>query len=89
MSYKQLTDRTCDFRMPETLASLFWRSKNLYKSLCSELLFHLYFLLQTCSLEGFIIAEGQVVAYISHTSNRDANVFKEPDTFRPERWTNE
>lgn len=40
-------------------------------------------------MNGFVIPEGHGIVYISHTSNRDPSVFKDPDSFRPERWRNE
>lgn len=47
------------------------------------------FCLQACEVGGYRIPEGTQVAYISYSANRDSKVFPQPDTFYPDRWTNE
>lgn len=40
-----------------------------------------------CEVSGYRIPEGMSVVYCSYFANRDPTVFPEPDSFKPERWT--
>ena len=46
-------------------------------------------LMQDCQISGYRIPKGMSVVYCSYLANRDPAVFPEPDSFNPERWTQE
>lgn len=42
---------------------------------------------QDSTLAGFIVPKNHGVVYVSHSVNRDPEVFQQPDSFLPERWS--
>ncbi|CAJ1071223.1 uncharacterized protein LOC109986370 isoform X1 [Xyrichtys novacula] len=42
---------------------------------------------QDATLAGFLVPKNHGVIYISHSIHRDPEVFHEPDSFLPERWS--
>lgn len=40
-----------------------------------------------CTLAGFQVPKGYGAVYISHAVHRDPEVFQQPDSFLPERWS--
>lgn len=46
-----------------------------------------FYTAQECEVVGYRIPEGMSVLYCSYLANRDPAVFPEPDSFKPERWT--
>ncbi|XP_044030498.1 putative cytochrome P450 120 isoform X2 [Siniperca chuatsi] len=42
---------------------------------------------QDSTLAGFLVPKGYGVIYISHSVHRDPEMFQQPDSFLPERWS--
>ncbi|XP_060917997.1 putative cytochrome P450 120 isoform X1 [Labrus mixtus] len=42
---------------------------------------------QDATLAGFLVPKNHGVVYVSHSVHRDPDVFHEPDSFLPERWS--